>query len=104
MTSVVDAGHRNTARQIERYAGWQAAEVFAPRTVVMLAPGVDRSDLPETNRVTAGVTKLMLATSGGSPNYDADEIAEITLQSVADGSPGIAIHAIEAGTIVSLKM
>jgi predicted amidohydrolase YtcJ len=99
VTTVVDAGHRNSARRIEHYAEWQEAAAFVPRTQVMLAPGTDRTDLPEVDRVTAGATKLMLATSGGRPNYNTHEIAEIARQSIAEGSPGIAVHAIEADTI-----
>lgn len=95
VTSVTDAGHRNTRARLDTYRHLRAGGVFAPKTTVMLAPGEHGAGVGPVDGVRPGLTKLMLTMSGGRIWPPPEKLSPLIHESMEEGAPGTAIHAVE---------
>ncbi|MDO8484527.1 MAG: amidohydrolase family protein [Candidatus Limnocylindrales bacterium] len=103
VTSVVDAGPSNDVSRFELWAELRKDQTFQPRLTVMQAPG---SQIPEAEIfrlaawVDAGPAKIVLirGENGGLIPTPA-ELDEMVASALAAG-PGVAVHAVEAESIL----
>lgn len=101
VTSVTDAGFRNSANKLDLYAHWRLGGDFQPRVTVMLEPGAWPIRTATASGVRVGCAKLRFTVSSGDVRPTVEEAVTRAKSALAHGAPGLAIHAVEPGCIAA---